>query len=172
MTGSRGEFARAGAPAPHLSRRRHTALTSSGEMSLERRWTPSAWTASATSVRELIRSAVLRSRVLSSQVRDDSSGFSGQRLQVPAGEIFFANLDVVNAGSGGFRDFFQEAVLARKLIPWERGAVGNVVKEAAGRHQLSSKIITTKGTKVHEGSLWPGLRDLRQRFAFFFRRAA
>ena len=52
-------------PAPHC----HTVLTSCGEMSAERRWTPSARAASATSVRELIRRAVLSSRfsVLSSR---------------------------------------------------------------------------------------------------------
>ena len=65
--GASGESWRAGVPAPTLLFQ--IALTSCGEISSLRRWTPSAWTASATSVRELMRRAVAQFSVLSSQLR-------------------------------------------------------------------------------------------------------
>ncbi len=53
-------------------------------------------------------------------------------------EIFFAELDVVDAGAGGFGDFFEEAATAGGFVSGEGGAVGDVVEEAAFRHQLSA----------------------------------
>ena len=130
---ARGEFARAESPAPTLiAAGLQIALTSCGEMSSERRWTPSAWTARATSVRELMRRAVRRFSPLF--LADCAHGFLGQRFQFARGKIFFAELDVVDAGAGGFADFFQEAATARGFIAGECGAVGDVVEKAGRRH--------------------------------------
>ena len=60
-----------------------------------------------------------------------ADGFAGQGFQVAGGEIFFAELDVVDAGAGGFGDFFQEAATAGGFVAGECGAVGDVVEEAA-----------------------------------------
>ena len=59
---------------------------------------------------------------------------SCQRFQVASGEIFFAELDVVDAGAGGFGDFFEEAATAGGFVGCEGGAVGDVVEKAAGWH--------------------------------------
>jgi hypothetical protein len=69
---------------------------------------------------------------------DDSGGFSGQRLQVPAGEILFAELYEVNMGAGGFGDFFQEAATAGEFVSGKSGTVGDVVEKAAFGHRLSA----------------------------------
>ncbi|MGB6811261.1 MAG: hypothetical protein WBE23_00095 [Candidatus Sulfotelmatobacter sp.] len=58
--------------------------------------------ARATSVRELINSAVL-----SSQPKKNADCFASQRFQVVGGEIFFAELDVVDTLTGGFCDFVE-----------------------------------------------------------------
>ena len=76
--------------------------------------------------------------VLSSQSKDDADCFAGQRFQVAGGEIFFAELDVVDAGAGGFGDFVEETSAAGVFIAGEGGAVGDVVEEAAFSHQLSA----------------------------------
>ena len=71
--------------------------------------------------------------VLSFQLCDDADGFSGQQFQIARGKIFFAELDVVDAGAGGFADFFQKTATARRFVPGEGGAVGDVVEKAAFR---------------------------------------
>ena len=76
--------------------------------------------------------------VLSSQFGHDFDCFSGQGFQVAGGEIFFAELDVVDAGDGGFTDFFEEAATTGGFVAGEGGAVGDVVEEAAISHQLSA----------------------------------
>jgi hypothetical protein len=76
--------------------------------------------------------------VLSSQFGHDSCCFSGQGLQIASGKIFFAELDVVDAGAGGFLDFFQEAATAGEFVSGERGAVGDVIEKAALGHRVKN----------------------------------
>ena len=70
--------------------------------------------------------------VLSSQLGDDADGFSGERFQVARGQIFFAELDVVDTGACGFGNFFEEAAMAGGFVSGEGCAVGDVVEKAAG----------------------------------------
>jgi hypothetical protein len=63
---------------------------------------------------------------------DDFDCFSGEQFQVAGGKIFFAELDVVDTGAGGFSDFFEEAPTTGGFVSGECGAVGDVVKEAFG----------------------------------------
>ena len=74
--------------------------------------------------------------VLSFQLGNDFDGFVGQRFQIAGGEISFAELDVVDAGAGGFGDFFEEAATAGGFVSREGCAVGDVVEKAAFSHQL------------------------------------
>ena len=72
--------------------------------------------------------------ILIPQLGDEAHGFAGQRFQVAGREIFLAELDVVHAGEGGFRDFFEETATAGEFVSGKPGAVGDVVEQAAGRH--------------------------------------
>ena len=75
--------------------------------------------------------------VLSSQFMEDAYRFAGQLLQVARGEIFFAELDVVDALGCGFGDFVEEPNAAGVLAAGEGGPVGDVVEEQAFSFQLS-----------------------------------
>jgi hypothetical protein len=57
-------------------------------------------------------------------------------LQLARGEIFFAELDVIDSGACGFDDFFEEAGSACVFIFRECGAVGDVVEETVGNSSL------------------------------------
>jgi hypothetical protein len=61
---------------------------------------------------------------------------AGQRFQFSSGEIFFAELDVVDAGASGFRNFSQQSAMAGEFVSGEGGAVGDVVEKAAFSHSL------------------------------------
>ena len=60
---------------------------------------------------------------------DDLYRFDCQRFEVAGGKISFAELDVVDAGAGGFRNFVEEVAAARAFIAGEGGAVSDVVEE-------------------------------------------
>ena len=75
--------------------------------------------------------------VLSSHPKKNAHGFASQRFQIAGGEIFFAELDVVDAFAGGFGDFVQEANAPSWLIAGECGVVGDVVQEHAISFLLS-----------------------------------
>jgi hypothetical protein len=64
--------------------------------------------------------------------------FSRQGFQLACGKIFFAELDVVDAGAGSSGDFFQEVTPAGKFVSREGGAVGDVVEKAASWHLICS----------------------------------
>jgi hypothetical protein len=74
--------------------------------------------------------------VLSFRLGHDTDGFSREAFQIAYGKISFAELDVVDAGAGGFGDFFEEAATAGGFVSGERRAVGDVVEKAAFGHQL------------------------------------
>ena len=61
----------------------------------------------------------------------------GQRFQIAGGEIFFAELDVVDALACGFGDFLQEAEAAGGFVAGEGGSVGDVVEEHGVNFHLS-----------------------------------
>ena len=67
--------------------------------------------------------------VLGFQSRDDVCGFAGERFQIARGQIFFAELDIVDVGAGGLGDFLQELVAAGWFIAIEGAAIGDVVEE-------------------------------------------
>jgi hypothetical protein len=68
---------------------------------------------------------------------DELRGFAGQCFEVAGGEIFFAELDVVDMLACGFGDFVEEANAAGSLVAWEGGTVGDVVEDHAISFQLS-----------------------------------
>jgi hypothetical protein len=74
-------------------------------------------------------------RVFSSPFLDYAHRFAGQGFKVADGKIFFAELDVVEVGAGGFGDLVEEMASAGAFVSGEGGAVGDVVKEGAIRHQ-------------------------------------
>src|SRR5882672_790013 len=45
------------------------------------------------------------------------------------GEVFLAELDVVDPGSGGFADFFEQMRTAGSLMAGELGAIGDVAEQ-------------------------------------------
>ena len=59
-----------------------------------------------------------------------SDGFAGYGFQFARGEIFFAELNVVDTGTGSFGDFLQKAATARGFVSRKRGAVSDVVEKA------------------------------------------
>ncbi len=67
---------------------------------------------------------------------DRAYRFAGERFEFARRKIFFAKLDVVDSSAGRFTDFSQEAATARRLIAGKRGALGDVVQKASGRHSL------------------------------------
>ena len=75
--------------------------------------------------------------VLGSQFENDAHGFASQRFEFAGGEIFFAELDVVDAVACGFGDFVEKAEAAGVLVAGESGTVGDVVEEQALSFQLS-----------------------------------
>ena len=75
--------------------------------------------------------------------RGQFAGFSygldrlaGQRFQFSRWEAFFAELDVVDSGAGGFGDFLEETVTAGRFVCGQCCAVGDVVQETVFSHQL------------------------------------
>jgi len=62
---------------------------------------------------------------------DDLHGFAGQGFEIAGGEIFFAELDVVDVGTGGFGDFIEEQAAAGGFVAGEGFAIGDVVEEQA-----------------------------------------
>ena len=54
---------------------------------------------------------------------------ASQRFQFARRKIFFSQLNVINAGTRGLRNFFQQALASRALIAGKLGAVGNVIQE-------------------------------------------
>jgi hypothetical protein len=69
---------------------------------------------------------------------NDGYSLAGERFQIAGGEIFFAELDVVDSGAGGFSDFIEETATAGRFVGCECGAVGDVVKNTAFSHQVSA----------------------------------
>jgi hypothetical protein len=69
---------------------------------------------------------------------DDLHGFAGERFQLAGGEIFFAELDVVDTCASGFGDFFEELVAARGFVAGEGAAVCDVAEKAAVGHLVSA----------------------------------
>ena len=57
--------------------------------------------------------------VLSSQLGDNAHRLRRQGFQVARGEIFFPELDVVDAGAGGLGDFFQYVAMTRGFVGGE-----------------------------------------------------
>ena len=79
--------------------------------------------------------------VLSSQFRtlaDRIHGVPRQRFQFARGKVFFTKLDVVDAGTRGFANFFQQVAPARTFVAGKRAAVSDVTEDALGRHSLCS----------------------------------
>ena len=87
-------------------------------------------------MRELSRRAVLSSR-FSVLILRRMRMASRASDSIAGGEIFFAELDVVDAFAGGFGDFVQEANAPSWLIAGECGVVGDVVQEHAISFLLS-----------------------------------
>src|SRR5580765_4040655 len=75
---------------------------------------------------------------LSPQLIEDADRFVRQRFQFSSREIFFAELDVVDASSSGFGEFLDEKVSAGGFVGGEGGAIGDVVEKSAVSHQLSA----------------------------------
>ena len=63
---------------------------------------------------------------------DYAGSFSRQRFQIARGQIFFAELNVVDSGAGSLGDLFQETEAASGFVCGERGAVGDVVEKNFG----------------------------------------
>ena len=96
---------------------------------------------------------------------DCGYSFAGQGFEVASGEIFFAELDVIDSSGCGFMDFFEETTVAGGFVCGERGAVGDVVQK--------QKAFTTKGTGFGSRTERSGIRfgDLRQDFGLLLRGA-
>lgn len=60
---------------------------------------------------------------------DCLNGFAGEGLQVTGGQIFLAELDVVDAGARRLRNFFQEGAASGGLISRKCSAVGYVIEQ-------------------------------------------
>ena len=60
---------------------------------------------------------------------NDANNVTGQRLQFAGREVFFPKLDVIHAGTGGFRYLGQQKFTAVWLGSGKLFAVGDVVEE-------------------------------------------
>jgi hypothetical protein len=69
---------------------------------------------------------------------DDLHGFADEGFQLASGEIFFSQLDVVDACAGGFGDFVEELVAAREFVAGEGVPVRDVAEKAAVSHLVSA----------------------------------
>ena len=69
--------------------------------------------------------------VLSFQIGKEGDGLTGEGFQFATGEIFFAQLDVVDPSANSLFDFLEESTSARGFVGGEGGAVGDVVEKAA-----------------------------------------
>ena len=97
--------------------------------------------------------------VLSSQLIENAQGLASQRFELPGGEILFAKLDLVDAGAGGFDNFFQQAPATHGFVPRECIAVGDVVEKAAVSWSLVDGRERTTWSSWHV-ALRSRLRDL------------
>src|SRR5208337_87312 len=93
--------------------------------------------------------------VLSSQRErfvDDADCFPRQGFEFARGEIFFAELDIVDGGVGRFGDLLKKAATAGGFVCCERSAIGDVVEQAALSHQLSAirSVRKTQGRRAGE----------------------
>ncbi len=130
-------------------------------------------------------------RVLASRIAWTASRASDSSSRV--GQIFFAELDVVDSGAGGFGDFLEETATARGFVCGEGGAVGDAVEKAAFSHRsgltgaeaqsnltLYAALKRRSSTELHaftgiERCSFPlrsRLRDLGQDLAFFLQSVA
>ena len=64
-------------------------------------------------------------------VFQDANCIAREFFECSGGKIFFAELNVIDADSGGFGDFLEQTSAARGLVTWELGSVSDVVKERA-----------------------------------------
>jgi hypothetical protein len=68
----------------------------------------------------------------------DSNGFAGQGFEFPWGQVFFSELDVVDAGFSGFGDFLQQEPAASGFVPGALASVGDVVEQPVREHNSAS----------------------------------
>src|SRR5260370_26476349 len=61
-----------------------------------------------------------------------------QSFQLPRTQIFFAELDVVDAGTRGFGDFGEQRLPAGAFVAAKLAAVGNVIEQTAVSHRFSA----------------------------------
>ena len=72
--------------------------------------------------------------VLSSQwsaVVAPRQGVPCQHFQLPGAQIFFAELDVVDARTGGFGDFGEQGAAAGAFVAAKLASVGDVIEQTA-----------------------------------------
>jgi len=67
---------------------------------------------------------------------EDRDCVAGKTFEIARAQIFFAKLDVIDAGSSRFGDFVEQTLAPGRLISGESRAVRDVVEKAADNHQL------------------------------------
>ena len=60
---------------------------------------------------------------------NDGRDFVGQYFEFASGEVFLAQLNVVHTATGSLGNNFEQTAAARRFIPGELGAIGNVVEK-------------------------------------------
>jgi hypothetical protein len=71
-----------------------------------------------------------------SQFLNDMRGLSGELFEFERAQVFFAELDVVDAGMRGLGDFGEQGAAAGAFVAVKLASVGDVVEQTAIRHQL------------------------------------
>src|SRR5260370_36199875 len=86
----------------------------------------------------------------------DRHQLARQSFQLPRAEIFFAELDVGDAGARGFGHFGEQRLPAGAFVAPKLAAVGNVIEQAAVSHRFSAYY---EGLAVRRPSPVPATRS-------------
>src|ERR1700722_14040478 len=103
-----------------------------------------------------------------SALTEDGEGVACQNFQRFRAQVFFAELDVVDVRTRGFRDFREQSATPGAFVAGKLASVGDVIKQAGARHQFlayypSLLSLVRRGYFCPRGLYLSAANDLRTR---------